>query len=126
MEQLYDFTSNSTVNTASGLVSLVMGVIYLIGMAKLFGKAGKSKILAVIPIVNLFVLTGIVTGKPVKALWSIIPIANIVFMIKLHLGVAKTFGYDKTMGILTIFFSPITFMIMGTGDHEYQPQFTQE
>lgn len=107
----------------SGMVIMVLFAIGIIGLLKIFRKAGKTPILAIIPIVNFFVLTDIVFGKPVKALWMLVPIVNILFLVRLLIGLAKSFGYPAIVGILMIFFGPIISAVIGLGNHEYQKQF---
>lgn len=105
------------------VVMLAYYVFVMIGQFKLFAKAGKSPILAIIPVVNFIVLTKIVTGSGIKALWAIVPIANIVFYIKLNIQLARSYGYDVAMGILSIFFFPIACIIMGFSSNRYQRQY---
>lgn len=98
-------------------------IMVIIGQFKLFAKAGKSPILAIIPIVNFIVLTKIVTGSGIKALWMLVPIVDVIFYIKLNIKLAKSFGFGVGMGILSIFFFPIAGMIMGFSDNQYRPQY---
>ncbi len=96
---------SSKVTAVVGLPSIVWYVLIVIGSMKMFEKAGKSPILAIIPIVNFFVLVDAVTnGKRYKALWIIVPIADIVFLIKFSIKTAKCYGYGTGFGILSIFF----------------------
>lgn len=105
--------------------SVALAILSIVGLAFIFKKAGKNPVLAIIPVVNFFVLTGIVTGKPAKALLMLIPIVNLVFVIKLCFDLAKVFGYDAGMGILTVFFAPITYIIIGTSKNAYNPNFNK-
>lgn len=70
-------------------------------MAKKMGRPfGKSFVMALIPIVNIFWLIGL-AGKPYW--WFIlllIPIANIVIMILLWMSLAEKRGYPNWWGIV--------------------------
>lgn len=125
MDQYASTMQGITSSPIYGAITLVLGVLALIGMFKIFKKAGKSPILAIIPIVNFFVMVDIVTGKPVKGLWMFVPVANIVFLVKLYIGLAKSFGYDTGIGILTFFIAPVGYMIMGLGSNDYKGPITK-
>lgn len=95
-------------------------VLLIIGNLKMFKKAGKPAILAIIPIVNFFVLVDAVTGgKWYKGFWIIVPIADIIFLIKLSIKTAKCYGFGVGMGILNLFFSGITHIIMGFSSNPF-------
>jgi hypothetical protein len=83
------------------LVIYVFFAFCLAHMAKKMGRPfGKSFILALIPIVNIFWLIGL-AGKPYW--WFIlflIPIANIVAMILIWMSLAEKRGYPNWWGIL--------------------------
>lgn len=117
-----DFIATGSTMFSAG-ISLVYYILVIIGQFKIFEKAGKSPILAIIPIVNFIVLTKIVTGSGIKALWMLVPIANIVFYIKFNLQLAKSYGFGVGMGVLSIFIFPIASIIMGFSNNRYQPQF---
>jgi hypothetical protein len=101
------------------LVELVLIVLMIIGMWKVFTKAGKPGWAAIIPIYNIIVLWQI-TGKPgwVLAL-AIIPCTSIIGVIMLGIGVAERFGksagYGIGLGLLPFIFYPM----LGFSDARY-------
>lgn len=84
------------------IIYLAIIVLYIVGMWKVFEKAGKPGWAAIIPIYNLIVLLEIV-GKPmIWVLWLLIPCVNFVFLIWLINLTSKSFG--KSEGF-TVWFS---------------------
>ena len=71
----------SNVILLPSLLALVWYVLVIVGGFKMFKKANKPAILAIIPVVNFFVLVDAVTdGKWYKGFWMLVPIADIVFL----------------------------------------------
>src|SRR5689334_9558275 len=84
--------------------SLIVGIISIIGMWKIFEKAGKPGWASIIPIYNIIVLLEIV-GKPVW--WIIlflIPCVNIIFGIWTINLLSKSFGQGEgfTVGLILL------------------------
>ena len=106
-----------------GLVSvipgLIIGVVMIVGMWKLFEKAGKPGWAALIPIYNDYILFDIICGRGIAFLRLLIPIYNIYWMIKSCIALAKAFGKDTIFGIGLIFLSPVCMCILGFGKDEY-------
>jgi hypothetical protein len=99
---------------------LAVMVLYLVGMWKVFTKAGQPGWAAIIPIYNLIVLIEI-SGKP---LWYIvlflIPIANLVAAILVGIGVAQRFGKTEGFGVGLGLLGFVFYPILGLGDAQYQ------
>ncbi len=104
MEQLQMQAPPTGVSVGMIIAWLIFYVFFafcLAWMAKKLGRPfGKSFILALIPIVNIFWLIGL-AGKPYW--WFIlllIPIANIVVMILIWMALAEKRGYPNWWGII--------------------------
>lgn len=101
------------------IIWLAVTVLLIVAMWKIFTKAGKPGWAAIVPIYNLVVLIQ-VAGKP---LWFIalffIPIANIVAMILIYVGLAKQFGKGGGFAAGLIFLPFIFFPILGFGSASY-------
>lgn len=111
-------TANPTI--LIGVMSAIWYILLIIGNLKMFKKAGKPAILAIIPVINFFVLVDAVTGgKWYKGFWIIVPIADIIFLIKLSIKTAKCYGFGAGMGILNLFFSGLTHIIMGFSSNPF-------
>ena len=109
---------------AMGVTILWAAVVLLmiVGMWKVFTKAGEPGWAAIIPIYNFIVLLK-VAGKP--AWWlllMLIPVANFVVLIIMDLAIAKNFGKGGGFAAGLILLPPIFFPILGFGSAKYQPQ----
>jgi hypothetical protein len=100
----------------AGLLPLVFAALLIVGMWRVFSKAGKPGWAAIIPIYNLYVLTQIV-GKP--AWWLVlflIPFVNFIAIIILEIELCKSFGVSW-LWILT---GPILWLVIGFGGATYR------
>src|SRR5690606_20804871 len=102
-----------------GLVYVAVIVVTIIGLWKMFEKAGKPGWAAIVPIYNGIVMAEIV-GKP--AWWGvllIVPCVGIVFGIWLLNLFMKSFGKDTLFTILALLFPFVIFPMLGFGDDKY-------
>jgi len=112
---------------ALGLVAVLMncaaaviGIIVIVGMWKVYVKAGKPGWAAIVPIYNVVVLLEIV-GRPVWwVLLLFIPLVNVVIGIIVLVELAKCFGQGVGFAIGLLLLSFIFFPILGFGDARYQ------
>lgn len=99
--------------------ALIVGIISLIGMWKVYEKAGKPGWACIIPIYSHIVLLEIV-GKPI---WWIIlllvPCVNIVVAVWIINLLSKSFGQSEgfTIGLIVLPF--VFFPILGFGNYQY-------
>ena len=105
------------------VISLAISVFEIIAMWKVFVKAGKPGWAALIPFYNEWTLFEI-GGQPGAYIFFMFipcagPILYLVFEIKALLEIAKRFGKDTTFGVLSIFFSFVTFPILAFSDAKY-------
>ena len=109
----------TTFPTGLLILELVLLAIVIIGLWKLFTKAGKPGWASIVPIYNTIVMIDI-AGKP---LWWIlllfIPIVNIVVSVLIMIGMAKNFGRGAGTVIGLIFLPMIFMLILGFGSAEY-------
>jgi hypothetical protein len=100
---------------------LIVVLLIVIGMWKVFTKAGKPGWAAIIPIYNMIVLLEI-AGKPIW--WFIlmlIPFVNIVVIIIVLIALARNFGKGVGFAIGLLLLPFIFYPILGFGDAKYQP-----
>ena len=96
-------------------------IITLIGMWKMYSKAGIPGIYALIPIVNIFYFPK-VAGKPMWwALLYFVPLVNVVFVILTYIGIAERFGRGIGTVVGLVLLKPIFFCILGFGSAEWTP-----
>lgn len=106
--------------TTSTIIGLIIYIIVVIALWKVFTKAGKAGWLAIIPIVNLFVLTKIAGFSYWMGLLYLIPIVNIILHIIVALRVGKAFGQGAVFSIFLLWlFSFIGYLILGFGSATY-------
>lgn len=110
-----------------GIVMLVVGIISLIGMWKMFKKAGEPGWKCLIPIYNTITLLKIVGLSPWLILVyfaTIIPTIGALvvlgFTIYVMYRLAKSFGHGAGFTVGLLFLSPIFYCILGFGKSEYQ------
>ncbi|MCD8044297.1 MAG: DUF5684 domain-containing protein [Tannerellaceae bacterium] len=102
------------------IIYLAIIVVTIAGGWKMFEKAGKPGWAFLVPIYNVIVMLEII-NKPIKwLLFLIIPILNIVYCVKLYIGLAKAFGKGTGFGIGMIFLPFVFVPMIGFGDAEYQ------
>ena len=116
------------------IFALAIAVLSIIGMWKMFKKAGEEGWKAIIPIYNLYTLTTIVGVSPwwilvvfvaglisgvLPALSIVASGVNIYFSVILCVSVAKSFGKDDAFAVGLFFLSPIFYLILGCGSAEY-------
>lgn len=103
------------------LLYLAFLLLIIVGMWKMFTKAGKPGWASIIPIYNIVVLIEI-TGKP---LWWIvllfIPFVNFVVGILINLALAERFGKGAGFAVGLILLSFIFIPILGFGSATYHP-----
>jgi hypothetical protein len=102
------------------VVQLAVIILAIVGMWKVFEKAGKPGWGAIIPIYNIVLLLEIV-GKPIW--WIIllfIPCVGIVVTLILFLELAKCFGKSAGFGIGLFLLGFIFFPMLGFSDAKYR------
>ena len=117
------------------LISLAVAIVSIIGMWKMFTKAGEEGWKSIIPIYNMITLCKIVGVSPwwilivfVSGLLGIIPIlgsllnlaVSIYFSILLCVSTANSFGKDTGFAVGLFFLSPIFYCILGFGKDTYK------
>jgi hypothetical protein len=114
-------TMSPAVGMVFGLCYLVVILLLIIGMWKVFVKAGKPGWAAIVPIYNIIVLLEI-AGKP---LWwfilMLIPGVNFIVWLFVCIAIARNFGKGTGFAIGLWILPFIFFPALGFGDARYQP-----
>lgn len=103
------------------VVVVAIALIPLIGVWKLFEKAGKPGWAAIVPIYNVYILTEIAGMDIMWFILSLVPCVNIVAAVMIWINVCKNFGKDTTYAILIILFPYIFVPMLGFSDARYTP-----
>lgn len=101
------------------VVVLAIAVISLVGMWKIFVKAGKPGWGAIIPIYNLYCLYEMSFGTGWLFLLSFVPCVNAVMMIVMWIKLGQAFGKSAAFGIGILFFPFVFLPMLGFGDAQF-------
>lgn len=113
-------TDNTAFQTTGIIIGLAWYILIVVALWKVFAKAGYPGWLALIPIVNAFVLVKIAGFSAWLGLLYLIPIVNLVFAIIVALRVGKGFGKGAAFSIFLLWlFSAIGYLILGFGSAQY-------
>jgi len=100
---------------------VVVYVLVAIALWKVFSKAGYPGILAIIPIVNVFVLVKVAGYSAWMGLLYFIPIVNFIFAIVVAFKLGARFGKGGAFSFFLLFlFSIIGYFIIGYGKAQYR------
>jgi hypothetical protein len=121
-----DYT-NTVSDTGSGifsgtflLVVLALIVIGIIGMWKVFTKAGQPGWAAIVPFYNLYVLTQVAGREWWWMLLMLVPYVGFIFQLIIAADVAKRFGKSAVWGVILCGILGIGYVILGFGSAMYQ------
>jgi ABC-type sulfate transport system permease subunit len=103
-----------------GLFGLVIAVVVIVGMWKIFVKAGEPGWAAIIPIYNLYIICKI-TAKPIWWLLLLVlcPPVGFVIGILLTVELAKCFGKGVGFAVGMILLPYIFYPVLGFSDAAY-------
>ncbi len=118
---------NNAAAAGMAVISIVMGLVYLIvlvviiaSMWKIYTKAGKPGWAAIVPIYNIIVLLEII-GKPTW--WFVlmlIPFVNFIVAILVYVELAKVFGKSTGFAIGLLLLGPIFLPMLAFGSAQYR------
>ncbi|MEN6420231.1 MAG: DUF5684 domain-containing protein [Clostridiaceae bacterium] len=105
--------------TGGSFVGLAVAVLAVIGMWKIFEKAGEPGWAAIIPFYNAYVLFKITWGSGWMFLLLLIPIANLVIYIITMVKLARAFNRSGGFAVGLIFLGVIFYCILGFDSSTY-------
>ena len=94
-------------------------VVSLVGMWKVFVKAGKPGWAAIVPFYNAYCLFEMSFGNGWLFLLCFVPCVNFVVMIMCCFKLAKAFGQGAGFGLGLLFLPFVFMLILGFGDAQY-------
>lgn len=100
-------------------------VLGILGMWKMFQKAGKPGRASIIPFYNIYVMCEIAGRNGRQFLFLLIPLFNIYFWVRINVDIAKRFGQHRLFGWGLSFMS-IIFRLIIAFDKKivYTPELT--
>jgi hypothetical protein len=104
------------------IVEVAIMVVVIAGMWKVFAKAGKPGWACIVPIYNMVVMLEIIGAPMWWIVMFFIPIANLVFAIKMTWAMARVFGQGGGFAVGLLLLAPIFYPILGFGAAQYNPQ----
>ena len=113
---------NSSLGAPFWIIYAAVVILLLVGMAKMFSKAGQPAWGAIIPIYNTLLLLRI-AGRP--AWWFVlflIPVINLIVTIVVGIDVAKRFGHGPVYGAIVCGILSIGYVIIGFDSSQYSAQ----
>lgn len=100
---------------------LIVAVVTIIGMWKVFEKAGVAGWKAIIPFYNSYLLTEISGQNGWLFLLIFVPgVGSLIWSILVSLKMAPAFGKETGFAIGLILLAPIFYCILGFGSAQYQ------
>lgn len=101
-------------------VYIAIIILMLVGVMKVYAKAGQPQIAAIIPIWNLIALCKMAGKSPVWVLLILfVPIVNIVALVIVIHEISLAFGKGVGMTLVLLLLGPIGWMILGFGSAQY-------
>ncbi len=101
------------------ILSLLIGIIGIIGAWKVFDKAGEPGVAAIVPIWREVVLAKVSGREPMMGLLLLICGVNVIFMIIFCMDIAKRFGKDPMYGLGLALLPFIFWPMLGFGSAQY-------
>ena len=107
-------------STCCGLLIVVgVGLIPIIGIWKVFAKAGEPGVAAIVPIWNLLIISKISGRDPIMGLVLAIPCVGTIFAFIMLMDIAKRFGKEPIYGIGLALLPYIFWPMLGFGSAQY-------
>ena len=120
MEYITDQAQFTALFQNYGIFAIAWYVIIAIALWRVFAKAGYPGILAIIPIVNVFVLVKVAGYSAWMTLLYLVPIVNIVFSIFVAIRLGERFGKGGAFSFFLLWlFAAIGYLILGFGSARY-------
>lgn len=101
------------------IIVLAVGIVTLVGLWKMFTKAGKPGWACIIPFYSQYCQFEMAWGNGWLFLLMFVPCVNFVFMIMMWIKMAKAFGQGTGFGLGLFFLNPIFVLILGFGSAQY-------
>lgn len=107
-------------STTSGTLAFVLTVLLIIGMWKIYTKAGRPGWASIVPLYNVWVLCEI-AGKPGWWMFLLmIPLVNIAIWVIIAVALSEKFGHGLGFAMGLILLPSVFYIILGFGGSRYQ------
>ena len=120
---MYDSTMEGTVATAAVYIYLILSLLItaaiIVGIWKMFEKAGEGGWKSLIPFYNMYILYKISWGNGLLFLLLFLPIIDIVMIIVTPFKTAKAYGLHPLYGVGLLLLPVIFYPVIGLGSSRY-------
>ena len=106
-------------STFQQVIVFAVAVLVIVGMYKMFQKAGLEGWKAIIPFYNMYLLYKLSWGNGWLFLITCIPCVGFIFNIIVSIKTAKAFGKGTGFGIGLWLVPCVFYMILGFDDSQY-------
>ena len=103
-----------------GILGLIFTLVLIVGVWKIYTKAGYPGWTLLIPLYGIYVLVKI-SGKPSAAWLVFVPVANFFVLLMAPFGLAARFGKGMGFALGLLFLPFIFYPILGFGSSTYTP-----
>jgi hypothetical protein len=100
-------------------VAVLFMLLYIESSWLIYKKAGKQGWAAFVPIYNTIILLEIVNKPIIWFFYMMIPVVNIIYVIKLNVELAKKFGKDESFAVGLLLIPFVFYPILGFGEEKY-------
>lgn len=111
--------SNSFISSIWYMITTISIILSIIGLCKLYVKAGEPAWKAIIPIYNTMTMAKIALGNPWLGLLILVPFVGWLVMLYISFKFIKQFNVSDGMAVLSLFIAPVVYLIVGFGEYEY-------
>ena len=116
-------STNNKILVTIALVLFLIIVIEIIALWGIFTKAKKPGFISLIPIVNVIYLLKIAKMKAYHLVLMCIPVVGLYFWYRMSMNLAQVFKKKPLFGWGLFFLSPIFLIILSFGDAEYDKDY---
>ena len=110
----------SALSATGTVLGIIVYILIAVALWRVFSKAGWPGILALIPIVNVFILVKIAGYSAWLTLLYIIPIVGFIFSIVVAVRVGRGFGKGGAFSFFLLWLIPfIGYFVIGYGRATY-------
>lgn len=118
--------SNSFISNIWYMITTLSILLSIVGLCKLYIKAGEPGWKAIIPIYNTMTMAKIALGNPWLGLLVLLPVVGWLVMLYVSFKFIKQFNVSDGMALLSLLIAPIVYLIVGFGEYEYIGEYNEE
>lgn len=111
--------SNSFISSIWYMITTLSIILSIVGLCKLYVKAGEPAWKAIVPIYNTMTMAKIALGNPWLGLLILVPFVGWLVMLYISFKFIKQFNVSDGMAVLSLFIAPVVYLIVGFGEYEY-------